>query len=429
MDKKNITILELEPDKVLEYSEGFYKCEYNGKVILADTLSGKNFKMTSECCDIIERMVDEKLTPAQLLKMFQDDSDREFFEKMLKVLVKYRILVTSENKNTKFNVSIEITDRCNLKCRHCCVDAKCSNVSDELTTEQWKSVIDKLKDIELGSLTFTGGEPLIRNDFFEIAEYAKENLSCGLVLMSNATLINEQNADRLLSIFDSFSFSIDGVDEETCAAIRGKGVFDKIIKGIDIMKRKGMKDFSVSMTEVKPNMYCIDRFRKLAKDMGADPIIRNYDIVGRAEENLDLIPRDPDSGFAPILPPFPNGINFPANDMPHCVSCGAMKKKIAIAHNGVMYPCISMLRPAFALGNVMNVASLKQFIFGGGIEETDGYRNFNGMSTIYSNSECRECPVRLFCHTCMQYSYAMKNHQKFEQFCDAKKRKLMTVWN
>ena len=105
MDKKNIIILELEPDKVLEYSEGFYKCEYNGKVILADTLSGKNFKMTSECCDIIERMVDEKLTPAQLLKMFQDDGDREFFEKMLKVLVKYRILVTSENKNTKFNVS------------------------------------------------------------------------------------------------------------------------------------------------------------------------------------------------------------------------------------------------------------------------------------------------------------------------------------
>lgn len=68
-----------------------------------------------------------------------------------------------------FSATIELTYRCNEKCRHCYVYDECG---DELTTEQVKTVLDDLSRMGVLSVVFTGGEVFVRKDIFEILEYA-----------------------------------------------------------------------------------------------------------------------------------------------------------------------------------------------------------------------------------------------------------------
>lgn len=412
---------------VMKYCDSFEKCEYNGLIVIANTLTGLNFKMTKECFEILDKCISMRITFEEFYKWFEAPEDREYFKKMLEIIVKYGILVPEDHKE-KMAVFLEITNRCNLKCRHCCMDAEPLSVNNDLSTDEWKRIIDKLVPLDLEYVTITGGEPLVRDDILEIAEYAKETLGISLQLMSNATLINENNADRLLELFDDFSFSLDGADEESCSAVRGKGVFGRAMKAITLMKEKGMKHFSLSLTEVKQNKNCVDDFIRLTEEMGAEPVIRNFDVIGRAKEHLELLPDDVDSAYLPFLPPYPEGKDyFPPNDMPMCISCGAMEKKVAIGYDGTIYPCISMLHPQFKIGNIRNINDFGTYIANKEYTLSEGYQFFCNMHPARSE-ECSSCPVRLFCDSCVQYTFLMKHHPKCAEFCELKRKELIRVW-
>jgi len=122
-----------------------------------------------------------------------------------------------------------ITWRCNLNCNHCYAKFDKSEVS----TNQAKSIVDDLADFGVPLILFSGGEPLLRSDLFEIAEHAKDSgISC--ILSTNGTLINDKIAKRL-EIFDYVGVSIDG-DKVTHDSFRGiKGSFDLAVKGIKLL--------------------------------------------------------------------------------------------------------------------------------------------------------------------------------------------------
>jgi MoaA/NifB/PqqE/SkfB family radical SAM enzyme len=69
-------------------------------------------------------------------------------------------------------VSYAVTRKCNLKCKHCYSDASDRPARDELSTSETKMLLDSLADWGIHLLIFDGGEPLCREDFFEIAKYA-----------------------------------------------------------------------------------------------------------------------------------------------------------------------------------------------------------------------------------------------------------------
>lgn len=67
-------------------------------------------------------------------------------------------------------VYLLLTNRCNLKCIHCCADAADENSEvyrREMSTQEWTGIIDKIVDIEPGGIVLTGGEPLLRKDFLK----------------------------------------------------------------------------------------------------------------------------------------------------------------------------------------------------------------------------------------------------------------------
>ena len=104
-----------------------------------------------------------------------------------------------------------VTRRCNLKCVHCYAQATKEAESNELTTQEGKRLIDDLVAFGVPVLLFSGGEPLVRKDLPDLAEYAVQN-GMRAVISTNGTLITPQMARKLKDIGLSYvGISLDGV--------------------------------------------------------------------------------------------------------------------------------------------------------------------------------------------------------------------------
>ncbi len=415
-------------NKTYRYADGMKKIEHNGLVIIASIYNGYNFKMTAECFEILDQFIKDSVNYDEFMAAFENDGDREYFKNIIDTLIRYGLIQDSESES-HYLVILELTNRCNLQCKHCCMSAqKIDSCSDPFSTDDWKKIIDKLEGLNIDCLTITGGEPMIRPDFFEISEYAKNKLGVPLQLMSNATLINESNADRLMELFSDFSFSLDGADEESCSKVRGKGVFGKVMKSIELLKSKGMKDFSLSFTRTSQNQDKTDKFFELCEELGAYPMQRNFDFVGRAVENAYLLPDDLDLQFAAaIAEPNEDGHYYPEK-MPISIGCGGAHSKFCISYDGILYPCAALMFPEFTMGDITKVDSIADYIKNEEFKSTDGYKFFAEMHPATSE-KCADCSVSIYCTTCVLYSYLMKHRDNFEELCDNKKRDLLAVWN
>ena len=95
-----------------------------------------------------------------------------------------RLVETCVRENIPYAVQIELTSKCNLKCRHCFM-VKDKGV--ELSSEEIMAIIDQLVDMGTFYLAFTGGEIFTREDLFEIARHAKRK-GFFLTFMTNGTL-------------------------------------------------------------------------------------------------------------------------------------------------------------------------------------------------------------------------------------------------
>ncbi len=132
------------------------------------------------------------------------------------------------------NLFLELTLACNERCFHC--GSSCASAMDgELTCEEWKRVIDEAYE-DFGTsrvqLCVTGGEPLLRRDFFEIMGHARDRgFRWGMT--SNATLITPEVARRLAEVgMSTISVSIDGL-RDTHDRLRGlAGGYDRAMAGV-----------------------------------------------------------------------------------------------------------------------------------------------------------------------------------------------------
>jgi putative heme d1 biosynthesis radical SAM protein NirJ1 len=124
------------------------------------------------------------------------------------------------------------TKTCNLKCRHCYMESDAKKYADELTTEEAKRFIDDLADFKVPVLLFSGGEPLIRPDFFELAEYAQKK-GVRPTLSTNGTLITLDVARRIKAIGVGYvGISLDGLREVNDKFRGHAGAFEAAMNGI-----------------------------------------------------------------------------------------------------------------------------------------------------------------------------------------------------
>jgi Fe-coproporphyrin III synthase len=134
-----------------------------------------------------------------------------------------------------------MTRQCNLHCLHCYASASAKPSLGELSTEEGFRLIDQLADFDVPSLLFSGGEPLMRQDLFELASYAGQ-LGLRTVLSTNGTLIDREKAERIREAgFSYVGISLDGL-EGTHDRIRGKsGAFRESIEAIRHLRVAGVR--------------------------------------------------------------------------------------------------------------------------------------------------------------------------------------------
>jgi radical SAM protein with 4Fe4S-binding SPASM domain len=167
-------------------------------------------------------------------------------------------------------VSYAITRKCNLKCKHCYSDATDTRAPDELSTTEAKRFLDDLAKWGIRLLVFDGGEPLCRDDFFEIAGYASRK-GIKLVVGSNGLLIDKPAARKMLeSGVQCVQISVDGAKPETHDLFRGEnGAFRKAMQGVKACKEAGLP-FQFGTVIRKRTLPEIPDILRLAVESGAN---------------------------------------------------------------------------------------------------------------------------------------------------------------
>ncbi len=184
-------------------------------------------------------------------------------------------------------IAWESTRNCNLNCIHCRSLAN-NSLQEHINTEQAFLLLRKVADFAKPVFVLSGGEPLLRKDIFEIAEYGSK-LGLKMALATNGTLITDEICKKIKdSGIKVVALSLDGSSAEVHDDFRKQiGAFDGILRGIEILKKHGI-DFIINSSFTKRNQHDIENTYKLAKSLGAKAWYMFIIVpTGRAKELLD----------------------------------------------------------------------------------------------------------------------------------------------
>jgi len=175
-----------------------------------------------------------------------------------------------QNKGRELRlVAFEVTRSCNLSCVHCRASSEYGPYPDELSTQEAITLLQDIRKVGQPIVILTGGEPLLRQDIFQIAQYGTQ-LGLKMVMATNGTLLNEEMARGIIdSGIKRVSISLDGADQDSHDGFRRvQGAFEASLRGIQVLRQAGI-EFQINTTIVKSNRDQLHRINQLAVSLGA----------------------------------------------------------------------------------------------------------------------------------------------------------------
>ncbi len=298
-------------------------------------------------------------------------------------------------------VQLDVTYRCNERCVHCYLD---HDDHGEMTTSEIKGLLDQLAEAGVFFLTISGGEILVRNDFFEILEYARAKSFC-VKLKTNALLIGEKEANRLRSLdVESIQVSIYSHRPAVHDAVtKVPGSLARSINAIRFLREQGLNVIIANVLMVQ-NFGDYPGVRALAAELGVqctiDPTItpmmdgnRSILNLGIGRESLDEVFRDP----ALLLQTqescaIPAG---PSEDDLDSTPCSAGHTACYVSPYGDVYPCVQF---PFPTGNVRKTKFLDIWNHSPQMNEVRSItvRDLTNCSVCVHGGTCTRCPGLAF---------------------------------
>jgi radical SAM protein with 4Fe4S-binding SPASM domain len=328
----------------------------------------------------------------------------------------------------------EVTKFCNLKCKFCYANPKFSSKKVKGNLDLTKQILIRAKEnLNVKVLALSGGEPLLREDIFEIIKFSKENFEI-VALTTNGVLINKEMAKKLKENgIDQISISIESPEKTTHDNLRGKGTFDKCLEAITYLKSAGFTRDTINIcaTINSYNLWTLERFRKFANDIDVSMSFSLFQPAGRGAIHPNFKLKRNEFGHFLInlwdqlksesfLFGSIEDVNLSFDKLSQKMvpivknRCGMVEKLIGIKENGDCVPChlfFSVGAEGIVIGNVM--------------EETigDKMRNFlNRLPTVDDKEKCKECNVRYFCgggcyaSSYFEYGSFFKPHPNCEEY-------------
>lgn len=296
----------------------------------------------------------------------------------------------------------DITEACNLRCRHC-YGLTGRPMPAELATAEVRRALGEMAACGVASLSFSGGEPLLRKDFLDIAEYAGSRGFASVGVATNGTLVTSASARRLKEAGLTAQVSIDGDTATVHDRMRGvRGAFDRALRGIRLLQEAGI-DVSVCTSASTINVDRIPAIIELMDRIG----VRQYRVqgvlpVGRGMDNREALQLPPQRMRELVAYLDERGVqvtsyNFtlrppPEGPIDYCGSgaCSAASAICSVTADGRVVPC------SYFWG--MNGASLREHTFGWVWEHSRLLRYFRTIRLADLRGDCRGCRWLSLCH-------------------------------
>ena len=338
--------------------------------------------------------------------------------------------------HTPRSVDLEITPRCNLRCKYCYFFDSREMKYNELSTGEWLEFIDELGQCAVMDVCLAGGEPFIRADLPELLAAIVKN-RMRFAILSNGTLINDQLAGFIHKTkrCDYVQVSIDGSCAEVHESGRGRGSFARAVQGIKILQKHEIQ-VTVRVTIHRYNVHDLENTAHfLLEELGLPGFSTNAaGYFGSCRKNsADLLLRLEDRQTAmntllqleqkycgritaqagPLAdahfwtrmekarldraPQFDNGGNL--------TGCGCPTNKIAVRSDGVMVPCTMLSH--MELGKI-NQDSLQEVW-----QKNSALQNLRGRRSISLENfaECAGCKYNPYCTgSCPGSAFTMTGH-------------------
>jgi len=177
--------------------------------------------------------------------------------------------------------------RCNLTCKHCYSISADTHFKGELDTQQVYTVMDDLKGYGVPVLILSGGEPLLRDDIYDISHRAKE-LGFYVGLSTNGTLIDESNIQKIADAnYNYVGISIDGIKQTHDEFRRMQGAFDASLKGIRLCHEHGIK-IGLRFTLTQDNAHELPQLLDLMEQENIEKFyLSHLNYAGRGNKNRE----------------------------------------------------------------------------------------------------------------------------------------------
>ncbi|MFQ6094366.1 MAG: heme b synthase [bacterium] len=180
----------------------------------------------------------------------------------------------AESKNLKLGspprlIAWEITRSCTLNCRHCRAAARYGPYPNEFTTDECFKVLDNIASFARPIMILTGGEPMLRDDIFEIATYGSR-LGLRMTMAPCGFLFDNESVQKMKAAgIERISLSLDGATARTHDTFRRiEGAFDAVVRAMRCAREKDL-DFQINTTVTKHNLKELDHILQLAIESGA----------------------------------------------------------------------------------------------------------------------------------------------------------------
>lgn len=296
-----------------------------------------------------------------------------------------------------YSSAFELTWQCNFKCIHC---YQYPQSCPKLTTDEIKDIITQLADMGCLYLSFTGGEPLLREDFWEIAEYAREK-TFALTLQTNGFLLNPERIERIKELsFLDVDLSLLGARPLTHDAIVGRpGAFQKVVKAIEMFRKIGIS-VNVKVTLMQQNFPEMEEMKKLVEDLDARLVMYPLLFPMRREKSLDdlrIDDQDMRDYYRTMLPFDEMEKEEKRAEEVSFLTCQTGKTYCCINPEGKVYPCIML---PIVVGDLKK-NSLRE------IWHTDPSPTLESIRsmTVSDLTECSDCSLASKCNRCSALSY------------------------
>lgn len=415
----------------IKFSRNMRTSKNGNRILLSNVESGTSVLVSEECYDILCQLyLAQDKEESLFCEAFEDADDAKYFQDLLQVLKDTRIIVPYDDAEARIidSINIELTHRCNLSCRHCSASAGSISDSEVLSTEQLTLLLDRIIALHPQNICITGGEPLVRKDIHTVLEHLHSNYDGKLSIMTNATLITEANVKVLSQYFDAWDISIDGVSEETCAPIRGRGVFTKVIDSVRLLQKNGVSRISLSMVETAYTQKYIRDFHRLNEELGTYPMVRAYEEEGRGATNADdLRPEAVSSSFEELME-IAKQIGATRCERGECFHCGAGTVEFFVNHKGELFPCAPLNDPRFKICNILDIPDFPAYIRSEVYTSSEGFQNLQAYMPDRFVL-CKDCPDNTYCWSCVHDLFvAQQDREAFAQRCALHKEELKYLW-